>query len=45
MCKHTYGVALYPPTSGGGFTPTEDKKSLRQCDCARIFLNLIKLKV
>ena len=25
MCKHSYGVALYPPTSGGGYKATEDK--------------------
>ena len=26
MCKHGFGVALYPPPKVGGFTATEDKK-------------------
>ena len=25
MCKHTYGVALYPPPKVGGFTARSDK--------------------
>ena len=26
MYKHSFGVALYPPPEGSGFTATEDKK-------------------
>ena len=29
MYKHSFGVALYPPPEGSGFTATDDNKFLR----------------
>ncbi|OPH36423.1 hypothetical protein B5J92_03315 [Moraxella atlantae] len=33
MCKHGFGVALYPPPKVGGFTATDDKNLFFKSSC------------
>ncbi|WP_218003977.1 hypothetical protein, partial [Moraxella lacunata] len=43
VCKHSYGVALYPPPEVGGFTATKDKlKTGLLTDCTLFAIILSK---